>query len=185
MADTGQSDREYYRARATLAVRYGPDTPEGRRIMAMDRDLWDTQSGLEETARQILDTGDLPDNLKPLLPLMRWLNFKMDLVLHHLRQRELGVHFPKEGNTTDLSGSGLGLENAPEVRVGDTLILAFTLPQNPSRPVYAVGEVVRLAQSPPNAAVTFREIAESDRERIIRYTFRQQRKELAQRMQKE
>lgn len=189
MSNDGHTDREYYRARAAILVRYGADTAEGRRIMAMDRELWDAQSTLEDTARQVLETGDLPDDLKPLVPVLRWLDFKLDLVLHHLRLRELGMHFPRESTTTDISGSGVGMAAAEGLTSGDRLLLALTLPQSPSRPVYAVGEVVRRQADDKadeaTAAVRFVEIAESDRERIIRYTFRQQRRELSQRMQTE
>lgn len=185
MSEILDSGREYYRTRARIPVNYGPDNPETRRVMAMDMEIWDAQSNLEEAARTALQDGGLPEDLSPLRPVLKWLDFKLDLVLHHLRNAEREAHFPQVAYTTDISGSGFGLEQNDDLEEGKSLLMTFTLPDSPSRPIFAAGLVVRVEPSPPEGAaalaVHFREIGESDREHIIRYTFQKQRQELARR----
>ncbi len=152
--------------------------------MAMDHDLWQTQSRAGERRRLVL-AGTRWRRQRPILNVLRWLDFKLDLLLYHLRSRELSAVFPRFAQSLDLSGSGVSLREAPDLHQGDRILLSLTLPDAPSRPIFAVGEVVRV--EPPagagerRVAVRFLEMAEEARERIIRFTFRQQRRELAQR----
>ena len=185
MSESLDSGREYYRTRARIPVHYGGDNPETRRVMAMDMEIWEAQSSLEEAARTALDEGNLPDELAPLMPVLKWLDFKLDLVLHHLRTAERETYFPQAAFTTDISGSGFGLEPDDDLSEGKSLLMNFVLPDAPSRPIFAAGQVVRVEPAPPEGAaalaVHFLEISEADRERIIRYTFHKQRQELARR----
>ncbi len=184
MSEATPSEREFFRAKATLRVFYGPESLAGRQAMAMDGEMWSNQSRLEAAARQVMEEAGVDESHRPLLSVMRWMDFKLDLVLHHLRLREQQVHFPHQATTTDVSGSGLGLDSNQGLTVGQRAMLALYLPEDPSRPVYAVAEVVRVAdlQYGAKAAFRFLEIAESDRERVIRFGFDQQRRALAQRM---
>jgi hypothetical protein len=185
MTEPTLKEREYYRAPAQLTVRYGPETPEARHIMAMDSELWATQSQLEIAARRSLEDASIDENLAPILDLIRWMDFKLDLVLYHLRSQQISKHFPAQVITTDISGSGIGFAQAAELQPGERIIMTLTLPEAPGQPLFAVGEVTRVdAQAPPGqaqAAVRLLEITESDQERIIRFNFHQQRKELARR----
>ncbi len=144
------SEREFYRIAAEVPVLYGPDLPEGRRAMAMDHDLWQTQSELESAARLVLGEGKVEDAQRPILNVLRWLDFKLDLLLYHLRSRELSAVFPRFAQSLDLSGSGVSLREAPDLNQGDRILLSLTLPNAPSRPIFAVGEVVRV--EPPAGA---------------------------------
>ena len=183
------SERSYFRAPAELVVHYGPDTPQARQIMAMDADIWQAQSELESSARQVVEDSTVSDNMKPFLNMILWLDFKVDLILHHLRTNELLSHFPNVEKTTDLSGSGFGLKPGSKLKPGMRIIISLTLPDALSRPVFAVGEAVRRNDASQDdqaaAAVRFIEISEADRERLIRFTFRQQRRDLARRAGKE
>lgn len=186
MSDQSAHDRQYYRAAARLAIRYGPDTPEGRRAMAMDENLWQTQSRLEEAARSVKENRNVDEALLPLLDVLRWMDFKIDLILHHMRQREFDLHFPNQIETSDISGSGLGFLSPGKLEVGQAIIVAISLPSLPWRQVYACGEVVRAHDKPgqePLYGVKFTQISDADRERLIRFTFEQQRRELAKRSQ--
>ena len=80
--------------------------PKARQIMAMDADIWQAQSELESKARQVMEDSAVDDSLKPILNMIMWLDFKVDLVLHHLRTNEVLSHFPNAEKTTDISGSG-------------------------------------------------------------------------------
>jgi hypothetical protein len=184
MSEGERSEREYFRAPAQLRVFYGPDTMAGRQAMAMDAEMWANQTQLESAARQVLEEAAVAEAERPLLSVLRWMDFKIDLALHHLRLREHALHFPHQAMTTDISGSGVGLKDNVALNVGETVLAALYLPDNPSRPVYAVSLVVRVEDNQPGAraALRFAEIAESDRERVIRFGFAQQRRILAQRM---
>ena len=184
MSETERSEREFFRASAQLRAFYGPDTMAGRQAMAVDNEMWANQAQLETAARQALEEAGAAEVERPLLSVLRWMDFKIDLVLHHLRLREHALHFPHQAMTTDISGSGVGLQHNLGLNVGSPVLLALYLPDNPSRPVYAVAEVVRVEDNQPGAraALRFGEIAESDRERVIRFGFAQQRRVLAQRM---
>ncbi|MCB2188679.1 MAG: PilZ domain-containing protein [Deltaproteobacteria bacterium] len=183
MQEPGDRDREFFRYPARLAVRFGPDTAAGRGAMAINLDMWQLQSQLEAKALESLEAGALDDNLKPLLDILRWMDFKLDMILHHLRLQEMGVHFPLSAQTVDVSGSGFSLAQGDDLATGSRVLVQLLLPDQPTRPVYAVGEVVRSGGDPgqPAVGVNFVEIAEVDRERIVRYTFQRQRQELAQR----
>lgn len=184
MSESERSEREFFRAPAQLRVFYGPDTMAGRQAMAMDSEMWANQAQLEAAARQVMEDVSVADSDRPLLSVLRWMDFKVDLVLHHLRLREHALHFPHNTLTTDLSGSGVGLRQNVALNVGESVLMALYLPDNPSRPVYSVAEVVRVEENQPGAraALRFGDIAESDRERVIRFGFTQQRRILAQRM---
>ncbi len=187
MNDTASSEREFFRAPATLYVFYGPESVEARQAMAMNSEIWHTQSDLEASARRAMDDKDAPESMRGVITVLRWLDFKLDLVLHHIRSSERQTAFPNHLETIDISGAGIGMVDCGQLKLGERIIMAFTLPDSPSQPIYSVGEVVRVAEQgtcegQARAAVRFVEIAESDRERVIRYTFNQQRRQLAQRM---
>ncbi|MFH1034734.1 MAG: PilZ domain-containing protein [Pseudomonadota bacterium] len=187
MSDNYREGREFFRTEARLPVFWGPDTLAARQAMAMDTEMWDNQSQLESAARQVLEDGSVPESMRPLLTVMRWLDFKLDLILHHVRNREQAAHFPGRTFTTDLSGSGFGVAGPMDLEAGGRVLVSLALPDAPSRPIFALAEVVRAGAEELShgaaAAVRFVDIAESDRERIIRYTFAQQRRLLAQRNQ--
>lgn len=177
--------REYFRISANLPINYGPDTPAGRRIMAMDAQMWQVQSELENAARNVLELDGPGAQDRPLITLLRWMDFKVDLVLHQLRMAHHQAHFPHDCFTTDISGSGLGMTGCREMKAGEQILISLTLPDSPHRAVYAVGQVVWVDITRPagqaQTAVAFSQISEADRERLIRFTFRQQRRDLARR----
>jgi hypothetical protein len=187
MGDASASDREFYRATAELSVHYGPDTRGGRQSLAMDHEVWGTMALLEEQARQIMEDESVPEDDKPMLKVLRWLDFKMDLILYHLRAQDQRQHFPYQGTTSDISGSGFGMKEPCELETGSRILMSIILPNAPWRPVLAVGEVVRsdTLSEGTMSAVHFKEISDTDRERIIHFTFSKQRKELSRRAEEE
>ena len=188
MSQEEKSKREFFRAPAELTVLFGPDSPAGRQAMAMDKEMWQTQARLESAAREVLEGqgGDL--DYSPLLKVLRWLDFKQDLVLYHLRFREMAEHFPYRATTLDISGTGLGFTGEDLPAQGDKVLICLPLPDSPARPILAAGEVVRVTREPGGrtvAAVTFLDIGEEDQERLIRFTFQKQRQQLAQRAEED
>jgi len=181
MSDSATSNREFFRTAAKLTVHYGPDTRQGRQALAMDQEVWETMAGLETQARRILEEEGVPEEHKPLLKVLSWLDFKLDLVLYHLRSQEQAQHFPYQGTTINISGSGLALAEACELAPGSSVLLGIILPDAPWRPVLATGEVVRSesVSGENTSAIRFLEISEVDRERIIHFTFQKQRQELS------
>ena len=180
----GTNDRQFYRIPVRVAVRFGPLTPEAYQAITIHRAMWEGQGRLEEQARAALEEGKLPDSVQPLASVLKWLDFKLDLILHQLMQGETSPHFPHKAWTTDISGSGFGLQKAGGLKPGQKIVVELILPDQPYRPVYAVGEVVRAMEGGSEQAaigVRFAEISESDRERIIRFTFKEQRRLLAAR----
>jgi c-di-GMP-binding flagellar brake protein YcgR len=177
--------REYFRICSRLPINYGPDTAEGRRMMSMDAQLWEVQTELESAAMGIMEMDSANIQDRPLITLLRWMDFKIDLVLHQLRLAQHQAHFPYTCLATDLSGSGLGISDCSHVDAGEQVLVSMTLPDSPHRAVYAVANVIWVDPDRPGgharAALVFSEISEADRERLIRYTFRQQRRELARR----
>lgn len=176
--------REYFRTTAAATVHFGPDTEAARQTMAVDADLWRTQSKHEQAARNALEL-DSDEQVEGVMAVLRWMDFKLDLVLHQLRLSQHAVHFPHTASSSDLSGSGMGLRDAEGVGEGETILLALELPDAPYRAVYASAKVIWVNQSAGpdevSCAIQFEDISDSDRERIIRYTFRQQRRQLAKR----
>lgn len=190
MSDNPREEREFFRTAASLMVFWGPDTIAGRQALALDSKLWEGQGEMEAAARKALeDEKASPEALRPLLSVMRWLDFKLDMVLHQMRLREQAAHFPGRATTTDISGSGFGVAEPLGLEVGNRILVSLALPDEPSRPVTALGEVVRAGEADlahgASSAVRFLDIAELDRERLIRFTFNQQRRLLAQRNQGE
>jgi hypothetical protein len=187
MGDPPTSDREYYRATAELTVHYGPDSRHGRQALVMDQEVWDSMALLETQARQIMEDGDVAEQEKPLLKVLSWLDFKLDLVLYHLRSKDKEKLFPYQGTTTKISGSGFGLAEPCEIEPGGRLLVSIVLPDAPWRPVVALCEVVRTedAGSGATSAIRFVEITDTDRERIIRFTFKKQRQELSRRAEED
>jgi hypothetical protein len=184
MSQPPESGREFYRAETELVIHYGPDTPEARQALALDRELWKNQSRLESAAREALDEsrGDEMDGR--LLAVLRWLDFKLDLVLYHQRVADRSRFLPHRALTRDLSGSGVGLAQPSAEPEGSRVLVSLTLPDSPSRPVVAVGQVVRGEAAEghgPEAGIRFVEISEADRERIVHYNFAKQREELSRR----
>ncbi|KIX15393.1 PilZ domain-containing protein [Dethiosulfatarculus sandiegensis] len=177
--------REYFRTKARLSVQYGPYTSQAAEAMMLDEQVWNIQSDIEHRAKTIMDEGAHPESLKPFIDVARWLDFKLDLILHRLRTQEIKKLLPHQVFSFDISGSGVSLEKGPGLEPEKELILAITLPDAPGRPVYARGQVLRTQKDAlekhPCAAVQFSQISETDRERLIHYTFRQQRRELARR----
>ncbi|MBI5522377.1 MAG: PilZ domain-containing protein [Desulfarculus sp.] len=189
MTDNHREEREFFRTAASLMVFWGPDTLAGRQALALDSKLWEGHGEMEAAARKALEDEKAPEALRPVLSVMRWLDFKLDLILHQMRLREQAAHFPGRATTTDLSGSGFGVAEPLGVEVGSRVLVSLALPDEPSRPVTALGEVVRAGEADlahgAASAVRFLDIAEIDRERLIRFTFNQQRRLLAQRNQGE
>jgi len=185
MSETAREEREFFRTTAGVMVYWGPDTLAGRQAIALDSKMWGGHGELEAASRMALEDDKPPEALRSMLSVLRWLDFKLNMLLNQMRMHEQAAHFPGRATTTDISGSGFGVAEPLGVEVGGRILVMLALPDEPSRPITAVGEVVRAGEADASAAaaVRFLDIAETDRERLIRFTFNQQRRLLAQRNQ--
>jgi hypothetical protein len=186
MTESADHGREFYRSPCRLYVYYGPESLQSRQVMAMDAGIWDAQADLESAARQIMEGSVASDQLRPLLQVLRWMDFKLEAILYHLRLRDRQALFPQHLEAVDISGSGLGVADPGDLQTGQRVLLSMSLPDSPNRTIYAVGEVSRVsaeqvAEGRAKGAVRFVEISDADRERVIRFTFNLQRRELAHR----
>ena len=182
-------EREYFRAPADILVYYCPENPENRRLMSMEWGAAEHQMDLEANSRLDFHDPESKELYGPLMPVLRWLDFKLDLILLQVRLQSRPNLFTSFIRTADISGSGCGVTNGEELIPGQRLLLALSLPDAPARLLYAVGQVVRShdqegtgaagqEDAQPHSAIHFVEIEESDRERIMRFAQSQQRKML-------
>ena len=88
-----------------------------------------------------------------------------------------------EGETTSLSGSGLGARVPQVVPEGTLVDLELTLPGDPAASVRALGRAIHVVRPDGrvlpvgrfDVGIAFEAIHDEDREAVIRYTFRVQR----------
>lgn len=175
-------DRRHYRVPVQVKVFYSLDTHEARTAMVTDYEIWAAQPPeIPDIFLQPLsDLKNVPLPLKPLYTMLQWLNFKMDALLYQMRLNSRTSIFSNFLTTTDLSIAGFGFTETIEANKGDKLLLAIHLPDEPVKPVYTVGTLVRNGQNGGDGqslgAITFSEISEADQERIARFTFDYERK---------
>jgi c-di-GMP-binding flagellar brake protein YcgR len=77
--------------------------------------------------------------------------------------------------TVDLSGGGLLLAGPDTLQIGERIEFRLTVAQD-APPIKGVGTVVRI-DSKGRRGVSFTEIAETDRRRLVRFIFDLQRSE--------
>ena len=175
-------DRQHYRVPVQIKVFYSLDTPEARIAMVTDYEIWAAHPPeMPDTAVQALnDLKKAPEALKPLYNMIQWLNFKMDTLLYQMRLNSRASIFNSVLTTTDLSITGFGFAETIGAQKGDRLLLALHLPDEPIRPVYTVGTLIRNGDDGNDeqslGAIYFTEISEADQERIARFTFDYERK---------
>lgn len=175
-------DRQHYRVPVQIKVFYTLDTHESRTAMVTDYEIWAAHppETTDTLLQSINDLKRAPEELKPLYNMIQWLNFKMDAILYQIRLNSRSSIFSNFLTTTDLSIAGFGFTDTIQAQKGDRLLLALHLPDEPVRPVYTVGTLVRNGLDSDDrqslGAINFTEIAEADRERIARFTFDYERK---------
>jgi hypothetical protein len=150
---------------------------------------------LEDGADNERSTGgdevwDRLDNvLANFYQMLRDLSDKVEHVIALQEGNEPVRRLDATSRVINISGSGLAFESADKIPVGAKLRMAFDLSRYPYREIICLGQVVRQTthpnpspDTPPHTvSVDFTHIREEDRDRIIHYVFRMQRRMLRNR----
>jgi hypothetical protein len=127
-----------------------------------------------------------------LYRLLQWMDFKLDAVVYQLRMMNRSNVFTNYLITNDISNTGFGFNYHIDGSPGSRLLMALYLPDDPVRPLYTVGTLLR-NQAPPEpasaanrktemrsrqslGAIRFEELSDIDEERISRFIFDFERK---------
>ncbi len=113
---------------------------------------------------------------------------KLDAVLNLLQRESLEEGFPLRGYVIELSGSGLALESKVPLSTGDHMELLLLLEEYPQRIISVMGTVLGHRDDAPRVesgarvySVRYECLYEEDRELIIQFVFREERKRIRQR----
>ena len=134
---------------------------------------------------ETFDEQTISEALRPLLPVIRQMDRKLDMILLALGQQKQAQEHRYQGEVTDLSGSGLKLITTAKVPQNTLLEMLLQLPNLPMG-IGMIASVVRVDQSgdpryPVEIGASYTVLHELDRERIVRYVFQVQRTQLQRR----
>ncbi len=170
--------REYLRVRSQLPVRW-------KRIQLdqIDAHARDLSAGLggRSTAEATPLTRDI-DN-PALVRVLKALNQRLDAVERRLTQIDEGGRAEHSDTVMDISGVGLRLVTAATLNPGDVIQATFGLGEPGQRDITLMARVVRvdppnMGRTTPAVACHFIVIDDRDRELIIRFSFREHRRQL-------
>jgi PilZ domain-containing protein len=169
--------REY--VRATLATQV--------KIKSIEESEFDRIKGanIEEALPLKLTTEDSENGASLSGPLLQWLihiDEKLNRILQKLEPDTEDAEAVCVGNARNISGVGLNLALDSPMPIGQKILISFPLPGLSASPFQAYGEVVRVRQKDENGekvfeiGVKFIIINEVEREKLIAYSFCEQRK---------
>ena len=131
---------------------------------------------------QLSDLGQsvLPD---ALMQFLRGMNDKLNTILSLLNQQGLQGDFPVTVLIHDISGAGLSFSAAREFELGQAVEVVIILGGQPQSLAGATGVVIRSEERLGQQvwAMEFKEMRDSEREKIIQYVVAQQREQLRER----
>ena len=182
---TLSQNREFYRVPAKIRVFFSPETFEARQAMIADYEMVMALAPEmpEHLRRNFTDLSQIHEKLRPIYSLLQWVDFKVDAALFQLRVLARNNIFNNHLITSDISTTGFGFTKPLDVPVNTKLLLSLHLPDDPVRPLYTVGVLIRngettggqpIEQSP--CAIRFDELSDMDEERISRFAFSYERK---------
>ncbi|MBW2366692.1 MAG: PilZ domain-containing protein [Deltaproteobacteria bacterium] len=173
--------REYVRAVLSTSVRVKPITREEfDQITAI-------QTAADRTDPVALVRSESADSTtdRNLIYLTEWL-IKIDDKLNRILQKLDGEQQESDvavvGETKDVSGAGVSLLISEPWEVGQLVQVTLNMPGYSMGPLKAYGEISRVTPTMKDdetvyeIAVDFKFISESEREKLIAYSFYQQRK---------
>jgi len=112
---------------------------------------------------------------------------KLDAILGLLQSEAMAHEFPEEGHIVELSGQSLALECNIDLAIGNCIELLIQMEEYPIR---IVSTLSRVEQPRPVAIlpdmhshaydITYVSIEEDDRDALIRFVFREERKRIRQ-----
>jgi hypothetical protein len=174
--------REYVRALISTNVK----------IARIDPNRLEKLSGLSEAmpagnpenaqAPEAVTEEDLPRWVNQFAQYLLRIDEKLDRILEKLECEPSEVSQFVDATIRDISGSGMGLVVPEAVEIGQLLQICMSLPGFPLNSFQAYGKVVRISPHRGkdkglfHAAVKFLHMSDTDRERLIAYSFSAQRK---------
>lgn len=126
-----------------------------------------------------------PDNARTTLPeslvqFLEAMDDKLNTILTILNQQALHEDFPIQVVIHDISGAGLRFTTSHEVREGTAVEIVVALGVHPQILASTTGVIIRRDEYSGQAlwVVEFRELRDTEREKIIHYVVAQQREQL-------
>ena len=185
--ESAEQKRKFFRVPAKVRVFFCPETFEARQAMITDYTVWANQAPElpESLRRNFTDLGTVHEKLQPIYRLMQWIDFKLDTLVFQMRTMSSNQAFTNYLITKDVSTTGFGFNHHIGLPLGTRLLLAMHLPDDPVRPLYTVGVLIRNSHPPSSdatpanqegsGAIRFEELTDIDEERITRFCFNYER----------
>jgi len=131
---------------------------------------------------QLSEAGQsaLPDGL---IQYLRGMNEKLDTILSLLNQQTLQEDFPVTVLIHDISGAGLRFSTSREFELGQAVEMVIALGNQSPTLAGATGCVLRAEEHNGHKvwALEFKEMRDSEREKIIQFVVAEQREQLRER----
>ena len=132
-------------------------------------------------SEDLISRSRLPESLLAFLVEM---DRKLDTILGHMQRGTLTSDFPLEGHIVSISGSGLTFETETVLSVGEHMELLIFLEEFPLRVCSVMARVEKTVTKTVTGGdkkafeLRFVHLQEEDREAIIRFVFREERKRI-------
>lgn len=113
-----------------------------------------------------------------------YLDEKLDRILEKLEGRENDAREIEVIDTVDISGSGISLLVAENLAIGDMIRLAVMLPGYPYGRLETLGRIVRTVEKNEGGTacyqvgIVFTGLSDDEKERLVQYTFSEQRRQI-------
>jgi len=137
------------------------------------------QAGVQPQLSDLAQSG-LPE---AVMQFLRGMNEKLNTILSLLRLQSLQEDFPLAVLVHDISGAGIRFSAARDFELGQAVEVVIILGGQPQSLAGATGVVVRAEEHLGQQvwAMEFKEMRDSEREKIIQYVVAQQREQLRER----
>ena len=179
---TKEEKREFVRASLNIDARVKPLDKEGvdrKHHMRSAFSSLPLPGGLSDDSDQI---GTQDTVISYLMEFMFQINEKLDIVIDLLGGEKSNQNTIEVQETVNISGSGVSLVVSSSVDVGLLLDISLFIPNFPLGVFNIQGEVIRVEPKRGDNSglyeigIKFLNISDEERERLIAYTFRQQRR---------
>ncbi len=143
------------------------------------RPLFSGDQGIKGGSLEVSQSG----LSEPVVQFLRAMDAKLDAILGHMNVRSLREDFPATVLIHDISGAGLRFSCAESIPVGTVVEIVVALSSYPLRLAGTHGAIIR--QDTENNvtlwALEFRDIRETERDKIIQFVISEQREQLRDR----
>lgn len=179
MNDTSSlKNRNHYRACVSAKTR-AMVIEDGKRVFVRTRlDI----PGMAELTAGV--EGSMGTVMSSLITVLHHIEEKLDRILEKIEDKEAGVREIDVCDTVDISGSGISLVLTENLAKGTLMRLYIALPGYPFGRFETLGQVVRSVEMRENdrlyfqTGITFVDLSDDEKERLVQYTFSQQRRQI-------